>query len=397
MKRLIISCAIVLCGLVTVSAMTEGQTVIKVKSKGSPTKIGVPKVTSETLYHDVVDDEGYIFGGEGPNWGGEYVEIARFDGKVVKMGYDYHSLNHCVLIGDDVVLNDIALLCEDRDSISNTVTFGRGLKKETINFNNGDALAKLKALCAVPDGWKREDLVYCYTDEKHFVNTVRYEIAADIPSDAGLRKVVLKLLDECLNPVYDWRDTVYVIDKKINSFYDVVDKKAEGDYRPQYFLIPASPESLYPPTEGSKDAISFDYIWQSPEYLTVMMTDNATYPAGGCRSSQQIYYTIDKKSGRILKEKDLVEADKQSDFIDAVKNAIYEDLVSQEGEDWLSMEEINDAISEYYDKEEGFHVAIAGDRLVVGYPGEMLTNFGEDGNWNVVLPLSALKDIIEIP
>lgn len=385
MKKLFWSAFTVLCILaMSLLSHADGPTVIKVKYEKCPLTIGTPTVNPSQFYVDTLG-----FGSDEPNWG-YFQQIAEYQGKPVILGYDYHTLYHCLLLGDELVVNDISLCYTKIDSTSNKVSFKRGMKRETIDFNKKNALERVKSLCSTPKNWNRERFVYCLKNEEIPFLSSRSVVEADIPQNPELRKTVLNFIDKIMTPeINDWTDTVYIVEKPVDTLRDIVEKDATRKMLESQGGTPAPPDTLFIPGEGTNIVMGVDYAWESHRYLTMKIIYNLTYWSGGCSGSEEIYYTIDKKTGDYLKEQDLIRPEDKDRIKNAAIEAIYNDpdMMDEDGQPYYPLEIIQEGIMEDFD----FNVAIYGDKLILGYPGSNISQFGEDNNWNTVIPLSILK------
>lgn len=382
---------------------SQNQTVISVPSKGCPTPIVTPVVTTDRIFNYVLESDKedgsdwYVYNYLDPTWG-NFSTLALVDGKYLEMGFDINSLTHCVIVDGEVEVSDIGLHYESHDPGKNTVTFSRGLNETTIDFDDSDAIVRLKAFCSAPIGWTRESYVYCMTPVDPSLASCgkRRVLAADLPQEASRRKKILNVLEEIL-PSYVWKDTLYLIDKPMDTLKDLVEKQAEGEFVNAYMPYRSAPsDTLFTPYGAENDVVSVDFVWESPEYLTMLMTHNSTYTAGGgfC-FGDNVYVTFDKKRGKRLMLADLIDPDMRDRFMNDLVDAIYYDLNDNDEESW-SRDEIDSGIREGIDSgindvDIPLSVAVTDKYLIIGYPGECLTQFGETGNWYVKFPVSVLE------
>lgn len=88
--------------------------------------------------------------------------LATFKGQPVFFYWFYPYNGGSAFLGDELLFNDYSLQVDSVNNDENTAYFRRGAVHKAIDFDNPGAIDELKALVAVPEGWKTEELKFSY-------------------------------------------------------------------------------------------------------------------------------------------------------------------------------------------------------------------------------------------
>lgn len=393
MKSLSYAAMLVCAMLLSSAPAARSEVEIKIPSRGPRTEIATVPVLPQYMYRDTIG-----FGSGEPNWGGPY-QIAASGSLTARAGYDYNYLKHCVWLGDSLIVADAALRVVPGDSCASRMTLSRLGKPLTVDISAPGAVRRIRALVSPPKGWTRESYSYGMVDPEYDepFGVKRRTLEAELPRDPVLRKTVLKMIDSMLPYPKQYRDTVYVPVRKVTSFRDMVELDAElmaltCQKEPQ----PLPPLTFYTPMATETEVVAIDYVWESPRVLTLAMTENACYQAGGGRSSQTVYRSFDKRTGVPLSPEKTFSKRQLRKMKKAVAEAIARDRNMTEEEVFSAFADVHcvgpDFVKPAYgeagwdDLTLPFTLALDKDGYRVNYPGSDLTGFGEDGFWNVFVP-----------
>lgn len=289
-----------------IPGLASNRVFVPVKNSGTDIDVRTIPILKEKLYVDTIG-----FGSETPNWGGPFV-IGHCNGHDIAVGYDYNYLTHIVFVDGKPVLHDGALMV-DADSVANRAVFQRADKSIDIDFNKPDAIARLASFIEPPKGWTRQSYTYDFGDGLNtgFINRTTY--VADIPSDSIRMRHYLKAITSQLpygeklhiiDDDYLWADTVRYAEPRpeTNTLYDLVRADALFNHiNSDSYHLPMPADTMAPPMSGTARLVEYIPAIYTDTLMTINTVMNQTYPAGGCRNSQETYTTFVTRGDSVVR------------------------------------------------------------------------------------------------
>ncbi len=158
------------------------------------------------------------------------------------------------------------------------------------------------------------------------------------------------------------------------------------------------PDATIAPMSGT---VTVDY-WQpvsnSGKYMTLYLRSNMTYPAGGCRSSEELYTTINSTTGKAVTSADIFNNPSSPALLSLFYNAVSKELIASELP-YATTQEQRKALTEGYSPKNirslfaGYEEpsipetsAMIPQGVIISYDGGIITDFGETGYYNVTIP-----------
>lgn len=374
---------------------------IKVPYAGARTAIVPTVFRYDHLWVDTID-----FGSTGGNYGNPE-KVGRCKDADVRVGYDYNYLEHIVYLGDSAILRMGNLMFENVDPIKNKATFSRGNNVFTIDFNKGDALKKLEKFITAPEDWQTENLTYSldenWNNEEQSVSISKdVRVIATFPKDKSASARLFNLIKADKDKSYEcWTDTLYYTERSVNDLRGLLEYMSEVTLINSSNTVPATPNRKINPCAGTNLTIEYfpDYI--KGDIVTLGITENSTYIAGGGRCSQTIYRTFDLGKNLIYGFEDIFRPEYTEQVRKAYLNGVAKDLARREiyGMDdkpYTADEVLSDLMNAYHyetaDRIVDFKdVALTDKGVVFSYDFSIFSNFGEDPKYTFIIPYSNLK------
>lgn len=410
MRKLLFVIAAIATSAASIHAISDGddsaefqfpKVRIKVPSAGARTAIVPTVFRYDYLWVDTVE-----FGSTGGNYGNPE-KVGRHKDADVRVGYDYNYLEHIVYLGDSAIIRKGNLMFENVDSLKNRATFSRGNHVFTIDFNKGDALKKLERFTAAPEGWQTENLTYSlnenWNNEEQSVSIPKdVRVIATFPKDKSASARLFNLIKaDKDNSNKCWVDTLYYTERSVNDLRGFLENMSEVSLINSANTVAATPNRKINPFAGYNTTIEYfpDYI--NGDLVTMGITENSTYIAGGGRCSQTVYRTFDLGKNVIYGYEDIFRPEYTEQVRDAYLNGVAKDLARMEiyGPDdkpYTAEEVLSDLMNAYHyetaDRVVDFKdVALTDKGVVFSYDFSIFSSFGEDPKYTFIIPYSQLK------
>lgn len=369
------------------------------------------------------------------------LQIATFDGKKVGFEFDKHYREfHLLLDGESVAILPSLWITDVKPD--NRVSFNNVSGEITIDFNQNDAIDRLKAfadpgLDREAAGWEKVAKTAAFSlaaevgyesgpvmENFDFVD----EVVVWVPTDPKKHDLYLSLTQEMLfNRIHEMSmrdeadDQLIKIDdvRLMLLNYAVVSHGNNGIWN-----YTADPEKLL--SESNRlfyNRILITPIYEEGDLLTVALRESRTIPEMGCYTT--VYYnTIDLKKGRILQLFDVFSEADRVRLKDIYRDAIVNEFVKwiaeddnlrdyEESEecDWFPYvftkpdkvavvlaDSLEASVSEFGscypgNNELPRYPAFTKDGIIVPFRLDLFTGFGDDDNARILIPYEKFKGL----
>lgn len=363
---------------------------IEVPSQGPRSEIIKTPFNPDSLYTDTIG-----FGSGECNWGGP-VKIGLHGKQQIRAGYDYNYLTHVVYSGNRIIAQHPALLITDISKRNNSAMFSIGKNKVKLLFSDPQFETKLKNFVEPKKGLTRESYTFAYSNRNYF--STRFTVTADLPDDKAKQAAMVKYMNDHYSTPTNTGDTVLIVNRPVNSLLDMVELANEICIINTPNYTEYKPDATIAPMSGT---VTVDY-WQpvsnSGKYMTLYLRSNMTYPAGGCRSSEELYTTINSTTGKAVTSADIFNNPSSPALLNIFFNAVSKELIASELPyattqeqrkaltEGYSPKNIRSLFTEYEEPSIPEKAAMIPQGVIISYDGGIITDFGETGYYNVTIP-----------
>lgn len=323
--------------------------------------------------------------------------IGTFNGKPVSFTYNFDYLEPVIIVGNNPLFHNVALVLENIDSLNNKATFSRACDKITIDFNKNDAFDKLSAFFELPKGWTKNRLTasFDYSNSEipdPYTDDMRYIVAE--PDDSVMSAKLYALINKSINNFDDSdADSLYIPDKKVHDLHSLIQYNIELKALTNPFygvsIAPAEPNRFCKFLTGYNSTNEIFPIFKNGSIITICRSTWDTYFTGGGSVKYTSYYTYDLNTDHELTFDDIFNTKFNNQIIDIYIDGITNDLHKYEDD----LYEENYSFDHY--KSPGFaehhKVAICKQGIIFGYELADFLGFGELPRVTFVIPYNKLK------
>ena len=327
------------------------------------------------------------------NWGAPMKMGKSIDGRDVRMGFDWGQKFRYVTVGDEVVVASPGLIVVEADTLEGKVTFECRARRKTFDTGSKNFVADLKAFIAPPKGLVHSGYAIAAIDSAltpYTYNRVTY--LRDVPDTPDAKSVY----DAGIPEITDLPGFL--------SFNDFLTHKIPDGWN---FLDPTIVKS---PILGADNLINDNILGIYGRIVTIQRTIHSSYCAGGGSSSTTVYYNIDTAKEKTLTAADLLKDPESSKAKEAYMHAVYSALLDKEivsesdnpdawAETLMTLIADNSESLDFLNKNSystddiklPAMAALPGGHLAMRMILSSFTQFGEDGDEYVLIPVKELE------